>query len=143
MRNSDKGNPADPDYLMDSKLMAEEQTYRADLAIQNGSGSPLAKDKFSLKTNLGLNLVGKQYLGGVPGSDIKVPTQLSVESQSLNQLDIFTLDGVRSPLGKAGTPGEITELIYDVEVSVYEEGAAAKDFPDEMRMVRIEGSTTN
>lgn len=139
----DTGNPADPDYLMDSKLMAEEQTYRADLAIQNGSGSPLAKDKFSLKTNLGLNLVGKQYLGGVPGSDIKVPTQLSVESQSLNQLDIFTLDGVRSPLGKAGTPGEITELIYDVEVSVYEEGAAAKDFPDEMRMVRIEGSTTN
>lgn len=138
----DTGNPADPDYLMDSQLKAAEQTYRVNVAVQNGSGSPLAKDQFSIKTNLGLNLVGKQFLGGMPGSD-NVPTQFSVAGQSLNQLDIFTLDGVRSPLGRVGTPGEITELIYDVEVSVYEEGAAADGFPDDKRMIVIQGSTTN
>lgn len=144
----DTGNPSDPDFLMDAQLMAAEQTYHVDVAIQNGSGSPLANDKFSLKTNLGLNLAGRKYMGGVSGSDINVPQQLSVNGTNMDlsggsNMDIFTLDGVRSPMGKAGTPGEITELIYDVEVSVYEEGAAAKDFPDEMRMVVIEGSTTN
>jgi hypothetical protein len=40
-------------------------------------------------------------------------------------------------------PGEATELIYDVTVSIYEGGAAAKGFPDDMRMVVIGGSATN
>ena len=106
----DIGNPSAPDYLMDAQLMASEQTYRADVAIQNGSGSPLANDKFSLKTNLGLNRVGRR---------------------------------VRRPMGKPAAPGEATELIYDVKVSVYEEGAEAKGFPDDMRMVVIGGSMTN
>lgn len=143
----DIGNPSAPDYLMDAQLMASEQTYRADVAIQNGSGSPLANDKFSLKTNLGLNLVGKQYLG-VSSSDINVPQQLVVNGTHMDLsgtsgMDIFTLDGVRSPMGKPAAPGEATELIYDVKVSVYEEGAEAKGFPDDMRMVVIGGSMTN
>ena len=143
----DIGNPSAPDYLMDAQLMVSEQTYRADVAIQNGSGSPLANDKFSLKTNLGLNLVGKQYLG-VSSSDINVPQQLVVNGTHMDLsgtsgMDIFTLDGVRSPMGKPAAPGEATELIYDVKVSVYEEGAEAKGFPDDMRMVVIGGSMTN
>ena len=87
-----------------------------------------------------MNLVGSKYLAGAP---IEIPTQFSVTGRNLNQLNIFTLDGVRSALGKPGTPGEATELIYDVQVSIYEEGAAASGFPDDMRKVVIGGSMTN
>lgn len=128
----------DPEYLPDPQLMAAEQTYRAEIEINDTYG--FDPDKFSLKTNLGLNLVGKKYMAGAP---IDIPTQFSVKGKSLNQLNIFTLDGVRSALGKPGAPGEATELIYDVEVSVYEEGAADAGFPDDKRMVVIGGSMTN
>lgn len=87
--------------------------------------------------------MGQKYVSGSPGGMYELPSQFSVEGQPLHQLNIFTLDGVRSPLGKAGTPGEATELIYDVEVGVYQEGAADDGFPEEKRMVVIGGSTTN
>ena len=128
----------DPEYLPDSQLMAEEQTYKAEIEINDTYG--FDPDHFTLKTNLGLNLVGSKYLAGAP---IEIPTQFNVTGRNLNQLNIFTLDGVRSALGKPGTPGEATELIYDVQVSIYEEGAAASGFPDDMRKVVIGGSMTN
>ena len=129
---------SDPEYLTDPQLMAEEQTYKAEIEINDTYG--FDPDHFTLKTNLGLNLVGSKYLAGAP---IEIPTQFSVTGRNLNQLNIFTLDGVRSALGKPGTPGEATELIYDVQVSIYEEGAAASGFPDDMRKVVIGGSMTN
>lgn len=128
----------DPEYLTDPQLMAAEQTYKAEIEINDTYG--FDPDHFTLKTNLGLNLVGSKYLAGAP---IEIPTQFSVTGRNLNQLNIFTLDGVRSALGKPGTPGEATELIYDVQVSIYEEGAAASGFPDDMRKVVIGGSMTN
>lgn len=128
---------SDPEYLPDPQLMAAEQSYIAEIEIKD---THFDAEKFSLKTNLGLNLVGDKYMTGV---SMELPAQFSVKGKNLNQLNLFTLDGVRSPLGKAGTTGEITELIYDVEVSVYEEGAAASGFPDDKRMIVIEGSTTN
>lgn len=126
--------PTDPEYLTDPQLMAAEQTYRAEIEIND---THFDADAFSLKTNLGLNLVGQKYMGGVSA---EVPTQFSVKGKSLNQLNIFTLDGVRSPLGKAGAPGEATELIYDVEVTIYEEGGFDDDTK---RMVVIGGSMMN
>lgn len=136
---SNPGMPdlSDPEYYSDPQLMAAEQTYRAEIEINDAH---FDADTFSLKTNLGLNLVGQKYMAG---GSIELPAQFSVTGKNLNQLNIYTLDGVRSPLGKAGTPGEATELIYDVEVSVYEEGAAASGFPDDQRMVVIGGSMTN
>lgn len=132
---------SDPEYFPDSQLMAAEQSYAAIIKINDTYG--FHPDKFTLKTNLGLNLVGQKYVSGSPGGMYELPSQFSVEGQPLHQLNIFTLDGVRSPLGKAGTPGEATELIYDVEVGVYQEGAADDGFPEEKRMVVIGGSTTN
>lgn len=132
---------SDPEYYSDPQLMAAEQTYQVEIEINDTYG--FDPDQFALKTNLGLNLVGQKYMGG---ASIALPSQFSpstIAGRPLNQLNIFTLDGVRSPLGKAGAPGEATELIYDVEVSVYEEGAAAAGFPDDKRMVVIGGSTTN
>lgn len=140
----DPSNPgfpdlSDPEYYSDPQLMAAEQTYRAVISI---SDTNFDADTFSLKTNLGLNLVGQKYMAG---GSIELPAQFGVTGtgKNLNELNVYTLDGVRSSLGKAGTPGEATELIYDVEVSVYEEGAAASGFPDDKRMVVIGGSMTN
>lgn len=133
---SNPGMPdlSDPEYYSDPQLMAAEQTYRAEITIND---THFDVDKFSLKTNLGLNLVGQKYMAG---GSIELPAQFSVTGKNLNQLNIYTLDGVRSPLGKAGTPGEATELIYDVEVTVYEEGGFNDD---DKRMVVIGGSMTN
>lgn len=131
---------SDPEYLSDPQLMAAEQTYKAKIDIQEAH---FDADAFSLKTNLGLNLVGQKYMGG---TSIDLPTQFSVTAGTgitMSGLNIFTLDGVRSALGKAGTPGEVTELIYDVQVSIYKTGAADSGFPEDMRMVVIGGSTTN
>ncbi|MDE5718507.1 MAG: hypothetical protein K2I53_12990, partial [Lachnospiraceae bacterium] len=82
------------------------------------------------------------------GAPLELPAQFTVNGTNLDlsgssDMNIFTLDGVRSPMGRAAAPGEATELIYDVTVSVYKEGAAANGFPDDMRMVVIGGSTTN
>lgn len=132
---------SDPEYFSDAQLMAAEQSYAAILKINDTYG--FHPDQFTLKTNLGLNLVGEKYVSGSPGGSYELPSQFSVEGQALHQLNIFTLDGMRSPLGKAGAPGEATELIYDVEVGVYQAGAADDGFPEEKRMVVIGGSTTN
>lgn len=129
---------SDPEYFSDSQLMTAEQTYQVEIEVNDTYG--FDPDQFVLKTNLGLNLVGEKYMGG---ASIELPSQFSpatIAGRPLNQLNIFTLDGVRSPLGKAGTPGEATELIYDVEVSIYEEGGFNDD---SKRMVVIGGSTTN
>ncbi len=135
----------DPEYLSDPQLMAAELNYKAVVEILDGHGAALHKDKFLLKTNLGLNLVGKKYLAGAP---IERPEQLKINGTGMDlsgtsDMNIFTLDGVRSPMGRDPLPGETTELIYDVTVSIYQAGAAANGFPEDMRMVVIGGSTTN
>lgn len=135
----DKVDLSDPEYFTDPQLMAAEQTYRAEIVMND---IHFDADTFSLKTNLGLNLVGQKYMGS---SSIELPTQFGVTGtgKNLNELNVYTLDGVRSPLGKDPAPGEATELIYDVEVGIYQEGAADDGFPEEKRMVVIGGSTTN
>lgn len=146
----DPSNPGmpnlnDPEYLSDPQLMAAEQAYKAEVEIQDGLGAVYDKEKFFFKTNLGLNLVGKNYMAGAA---IELPAQFTVNGTNMDlsgssDMNIYTLDGVRSPMGRPATLGEATELIYDVKVSVYQEGAAASGFPDDMRMVEIGGSTTN
>ncbi len=144
---SNPGMPdlSDPEYLTDPQVMAAEQAYKADVLMQDGHGANLHSDHFYLKTNLGLNLVGKNYLAGAA---MELPAQLTVNGTAMDLsggsgMNIFTLDGVRSPMGRDPAPGEVTELIYDVQVSVYKTGAADNDFPEDMRMVVIGGSTTN
>lgn len=136
---------SDPEYLTDPQLMAAEQSYKAAVGIQDGLGASMNKEHFLLKTNLGLNLVGEKYLAGAP---IERPEQLTINGTHMDlsgtsDMNIFTLDGVRSPMGRDPLPGETTELIYDVTVSIYQAGAAANGFPEDMRMVVIGGSTTN
>lgn len=136
---------SDPEYLSDPQLLSAELLYHVDVEVNEPH---FDKDKFTLKTNLGLNLVGEKYLAGAPGTNPEIPAQFTVNGTHMDLsgtsgMNIFTLDGVRSPMGKDPDPGEVTELIYDVEVSVYEEGAAASGFPLDKRMVVIQGGTTN
>lgn len=134
------------EVLSDAQLMAAEMRYQVDVTIED-DGIEMDKEKFSLKTNLGTNLAGKTYMEA-EGKKVDIPEQLVVNGFRMNssgtsQMNIYTLDGVRSPMGIAGKDGEVTELFYNVEVSVYKEGAAGKGFPEEERMIVIEGSKNN
>ena len=137
------------EVLSDAQLMTAEMSYEADVQIREGDahGPYMDKEKFSLKTNLGTNLAGKAYMEA-EGKTVDTPGQLSVNGKDMDlsgtsQMNIYTLDGLRSPMGAAPKDGEVTELFYNVEVSVYHEGAADKDFPEEERMIVIEGSKNN
>jgi hypothetical protein len=56
-------------------------------------------------------------------------------------MNVFTLSGVRNTsLGAPGADNEITEVIYDVTVEVYQAGA---DFDSDSPMVSIDGSMNN
>lgn len=147
----DIGNP---ECLSDQQLMQEEDRYKARVQI-DGPAGPMTADHFTLKTNLGMNLVGKAYLQAngrtseyVNGQYKLFTTDMTAPAPTVPPVDgsiyhIFTLDGVRSPMGKVAGPDETSELIYDVKVGIYQEGAADRDFPDEERMVEITGSMTN
>lgn len=133
----------DPEYLTDPQLQSAEQGYRAKVEFLDGGENFLNKENFSLKTNLGLNLAGKKYAGAA----FALPGQLTLNGTDMalggGDMNIFTLDGVRSPMGKAAALDEVTELIYDATVSVYQQGAAAAGFPEDKKMVEITGSKVN
>ena len=133
-------DPDDPYVLSDAQLNAAERSYRVQVNVEGGS-----LDKLKLRTNLGTNLTNKKYLEG-EGETVDLPSQVDLQFNGTptNQMNVFSLSGVRNTsLGAAGTGGEITEVIYDVRVEIYKAGAADKDFPQEDRMVSIDGSKNN
>lgn len=141
----------DPSYLTDQQLMQEEDRYRANVTV-NMSGAPMTADQFILRTNLGMNLAGMDFLKSQGRTSEYVNNRYTVNAMSMvaatppaagSIYHIFTLDGLRSPMGQPASADETTELIYDVKISLYKEGAAATGFLDEDRMVVIEGSMTN
>lgn len=142
----------DPEYLTDQQMMQEEERYHANVTI-NGAAGPMAADHFTLKTNLGMNLAGMAFLKTQGRTSEYVNNQFVLNTTPMvaatppaagSVYNIFTLDGVTSPMGNGNAAsGRVTELIYDVRVSIYKEGAADANFPDEDRMVEITGSMTN
>lgn len=140
-------NPDNQEAMTDSQLMTAEMNYYVEVVIKN-NGFPMSKDKLEdntmIKTNLGLNLAGKAYVEA-EGKDEEILNQWEVNRNPMSFYDnIYTLEGIPRPLGSArAKEGKITELFYNVEVSVYKEGAADKDFPEEERMIVIEGSKNN
>ncbi len=127
--------------LTDAQLMVAEQKYYPTVNITGGS-----MDETEIMTNLPYNLADKKYLDG-EGADPSLKNNVSFQfdgHDKKNDMNIFDLSGVRSKdVGVLGTNDEITEVIYDIKVSVYKEGAAAKGFTDEDRMIVIEGSKNN
>jgi hypothetical protein len=133
-------DPTDPYVLSDAKLDAAEKNYQVIVDMYGGS-----LDQTKIRTNLGTNLTNSTYLTG-EGETTDVPGQVKFKYNGAvtTSMNVFTLSGVRNTaLGAAGADDEITEVIYDVTVEVYEAGAADKDFPEEDRMVSIDGSKNN
>ncbi len=129
----------DPYVLSDSQLNAAEKNYHICVNISGGS-----LNQTQIRTNLGTNLTNSKYLDG-EGENSDLPGQVKFTyNNAVSKMNIFTLSGVRNTsLGAEGTDGELTEVIYDVTVEVYKAGAADKDFPQEDRMVSIDGSKNN
>lgn len=126
--------------LTDVQLSLAENNYQAYVDVTAGS-----LDKIEIRTNLGYNLVNQEFLTG-EGDPSKLDNQViyCYEGKPIYELNIYDLSGVRSEdFGASGANDDITEVIYDVKVSVYEAGAAADDFPEEDRKVVISGSKNN
>lgn len=126
--------------MTDAQLSIAEENYDVEVNFLNCDA-----DSLKVRTNLGTNLVNSKYLGA-EGKVPQVTTQVAFKLNDVERhdLNIYDLSGVRNTsLGAVGTDDEITELIYDVEVAIYQEGAAANGFPDEDKKITIAGSKNN
>lgn len=143
--------------LSDAQLNNAEEFYRVTVNVQDMTTNDV--NNTVIRTNLGMNLVNSTFTGSgyVRPTDEYLPTY-EVEKEDLpmqvtykfnnavsNNVNVFGLAGTRLH----GTGGndiindKITEVIFDIEVSIYRQGAYAEGFPDSMRMVMIEGSKNN
>lgn len=138
------------DFTMtDAQLnIAEAQKYHAEVDVTNAAKNCTVENT-KIRTNLGFNIVNDAFLTG-EGAIKKANNQVKFKLNNSfnNQMNIFDLAGIRnSDLGKAGGNDDITELIYDVTVTIYREGAAALAFDETsdevVKMVTIQGSKNN
>lgn len=137
-------------YLSDAQLDAAEKKYRVDVKIDDNT-----VENVKIRTNLGMNLVNASFSPG-PGStpvEGKLPTY-NIEEVTIPQanyhstggsggVNVFSLSGRRLSGSGTGNDDEITEVIFDVQISVYKKGAKDDGFPDSQRMAYITGSKNN
>ncbi len=133
--------------LSDFQLKTAEDKYQPSVNITGD---------VEIRTNLGTNLVGAAYAGGGaplppgPGEASRNKAELATEQNNIDKQIVPApgqtgkIIGAKkiSGLSEGGT-GEITEVIYDVEISVFKTGAKAKDFEDCRPMIVIRGSKNN
>lgn len=124
--------------LNDTQLYTSEMTYQAKVNVKG-----LDKEKFRIRTNLGYHLVNDAYLDSV-GAKKEILSQVEYHYNGVvtnKSLNIFNLSGIRDKEhGADGADDEVLELMYDVQVEVYEAGAADEGFPTEKRKVTLDGS---
>lgn len=124
--------------LTDAQLNAAEMSYKAIVDVSD----PVGKEHFSIRTNLGHNLVNEDFLG--VGVSPKIPSQAEYRLGGVvtdKTLNIYNLAGVRDlDKGVAGSEDADREFIYDIVVEVYEQGAADAGFPADMRKIAIDGT---
>lgn len=143
--------------LSDSQLDIAERSYHAVVNVKDDSSAGV--NNITLRTNLGMNLVNATFTGGagrpvgqMPTYEVeKVDIPLQVKYQfnkgdtdntsDDSDVNVFGLSGTR--FRGSGGSAPMTEVIFDIEVSIYRQGAYADGFPDEQRMVVIEGSKNN
>ena len=124
--------------MSDTELNAAENSYKAVVNIED-----LSKDHFTIRTNLGTNIVNDTFLESIHGN-AKIPGQVTYQQNGatmVNKLNIYDLGGIRDKEhGADGDNDAITEFIYDIVVEVYEQGAADTGFPSDMRKVTFDGT---
>lgn len=144
--------------------LSDIQLYNAEIgyhAVVNVEGT--TADQVKIRTNLGMNLVNATFAGSLnpapapaegklPTYEVEkadIPTQAAYQLNGGNgqSIDVFGLSGIRIetvPMQSGtGNDGGITEIIYDIEISVYKKGAKDDGFPDSQRMAYITGSKNN
>ncbi|MDE7284691.1 MAG: prepilin-type N-terminal cleavage/methylation domain-containing protein [Lachnospiraceae bacterium] len=143
--------------LSDAQLNNAETLYKATVNVKDTSSDGI--NNTVIRTNLGMNLVNSTFTGGgfVRPTDGHLPTY-KVEKEDIpaqvtykfnnavsNDVNVFGLAGTRlhGTGGNSIVNDKITEVIFDIEVSIYRQGAYDEGFPDTMRMVVIEGSKNN
>lgn len=138
-------------YLSDAKLDAAENKYRTIIDIKDST-----VDNVKIRTNLGMNLVNASFSPGAGSTPAegKLPTY-EIEKADIPQagyyrngtldgnINVFSLSGRRLSGSSTGNDDEITEVIFDVQISVYKKGAKDDGFPDSQRMAYITGSKNN
>ncbi|MDE7342172.1 MAG: prepilin-type N-terminal cleavage/methylation domain-containing protein [Lachnospiraceae bacterium] len=140
--------------LSDSQLDMAERTYKAVVNIEDTTA-----DNVKIRTNLGMNLVNASFLppstpveGQLPTYEVEkadIPTQAQyyLNGAPNGNVNVFGLSGIRltNIPGHTGTGNDddITEVIFDIQISVYKKGAKDDDFPDSQRMAYITGSKNN
>lgn len=123
--------------LTDAQLNTAEVGYQA---VVNVTGT-FDADKFSIRTNLGRNLVNEAFLGEGVSPLIAGQVTYQLNGAAATGLNIYDLAGVRDTAkGAAGADDPVAEFIYDIVVEVYEEGAADAGFPSDMRKVTLDGT---
>lgn len=142
--------------LSDAQLNNAEMGYKAVVNVNDTITNDI--DNTIIRTNLGMNLVNSTFtgtgvtrppVGQMPTYEVEkedIPTQVTYKfNGAVSAVNVFGLAGTRLH----GTGGndilndKVTEVIFDIEVSIYRQGAYAEGFPDSMRMVVIEGSKNN
>lgn len=151
--------------LSDSQLNIAEKQYKAIVNIKGNDTVTNDIKNVALRTNLGMNLVNSAFFkesGGPTTSrldDWKLPTnEVEKEDDDIKANITYKFNGVpSSDLSVYGLAGswlrgdkknnvigdKITEVIFDIEVSIYQQGASDDGFPESQRMVVIEGSKNN
>ncbi len=139
-----------PFYLSDSQLNAAENKYRTVVDINDNT-----VENVKIRTNLGMNLVNASFLPGttpiegqlptygVEKTDIPTQAQYYLNGAPNGNINVFSLSGVRLNGAGTGNDDDITEVIFDIQISVYKKGAKDDDFPDSQRMAYITGSKNN
>lgn len=142
--------------LTDRELFQAEENYTALLELKGCD-----KDSLVIRTNLGRSLVNDTFLGAeasVRAEEERVKIgfytgskkQINIEGNeeiidlfsyaSLGSLKAYTLEGGRMGRSPVEVPEDQTDVIYDVHVAVYKQGAAENGFPLEERVMLLSGS---
>lgn len=126
--------------LSEQQLKLAEEKY---MPVIKGTGTA----ELTIRTNLGTNLVGPALSsGGSMTNDGKLATDQDKMKDRMIPVDIQKtgIIGFKEILGLSQMEnGEITEVIYDIEICIYKKGAGKKDFEDCRPMIVIKGSKNN
>lgn len=126
--------------MTDTELYKGEKNYTAEVFL-NG----FDKNNLTIRTNLGSVLVNNSYLekeDRIESDDARVAFHFDrqLKPTKIRELKVYTLAGERLGENPIEADEDMSQVIYDVDVAIYKQGAADKDFPMEERVMLLSGS---
>lgn len=129
---------ADDENMTDTQLYLAEEAYSAEVDLKG-----FEKEQLTIRTNLGTSLVNHSYLekeDSVKEDEKRVTLYLDGNRKAFRDLKVYTLAGERLGENPIEADEDMSQVIYDVDVAIYKQGAADKDFPTEERVMLLSGS---